>query len=131
MRRGTDSYIDDIIVNEDVVSVEDVVNHLAQYGLEAKWPEPLDGARVLGLTLSKNNEGKMLFKRGNELPSVGEEEMPTKRKLFSICGRLVGHYPVCGWLRLACSYVKRRCEGESVGRRDRSSCGSDDTRTHR
>ena len=45
LRRGTDSYIDDIIiVDEDVVSVEDVVNHLALYGLEAKRPEPLDGA---------------------------------------------------------------------------------------
>ena len=112
VRRGTDSYIDDIIVDEGVVSAEDVVSHLALYGLEAKPPESLDGGRVLGLSLSKNNEGKLWFKRGNELPSVGEEEIPTKRELFSMCGRLVGHYPVCGWLRLACSYVKRRCEGE-------------------
>ena len=98
VRRGTDSYIDDIIVAEDVVSVEDVVSYLALYGLEAKRPEPMDGGRVLGLSLSKNDEGKLLFKRGNELPSLGGEEMPTKRELFSICGRLVGHYPVCGWL---------------------------------
>jgi hypothetical protein len=27
--------------------------------------------------------------------------------LFLICGQLVGHYPVVGWLRVACSYVKR------------------------
>ena len=84
-----------------MVSVEDVVSHLALYGLETKRPEPLDGARVLGLSMSKNDEGKLLFKHGNELPSLGGEEMPTKRELFSICSRLVGHYPVCGWLRLA------------------------------
>ena len=35
----------------------------------------------------------------------------TRRKLFSICGRLTGHYPVCGWLRMSCSYIKRRSEG--------------------
>ena len=55
VRRGTDSYIDDIIVNEDVVSAEDVVSHLALYGLEAKLPESLDGGRVLELFLSQNN----------------------------------------------------------------------------
>ena len=31
----------------------------------------------------------------------------TKRGLFSLCGRLVGHYPVAGWLRMHCSYLKR------------------------
>ena len=25
--------------------------------------------------------------------------------------QIVGHYPVAGWLRLACSYVKRRASG--------------------
>ena len=34
----------------------------------------------------------------------------TSRGLFSIYGKLVGHYPVAGWLRVACSYVKRRAE---------------------
>ena len=37
--------------------------------------------------------------------------MWTKRDLFSVCGKLVGHYPVCGWLRVACSFVKRLCVG--------------------
>ena len=92
VRRGTDSYIDYIIVNEDLVSAEDVVSHLALYGLEAKLPESLDGGRVLGLSLSKNNEVKLLFSRGNELASLGAEEMPTKCELFfyvwSSCGTL-------------------------------------------
>ena len=32
----------------------------------------------------------------------------TRRVVFSICGRLTGHFPVCGWLRVAASYLKRR-----------------------
>jgi hypothetical protein len=38
---GTDSYIDDIVVNEDVVSSERVAGHLIKYGLESKPAEPL------------------------------------------------------------------------------------------
>ena len=34
-------------------------------------------------------------------------ERMTKRQLFSLCGKLVGHYPVAGWLRIACSYLRR------------------------
>ena len=36
----------------------------------------------------------------------------TRRELFSICGKLYGHYPVAGWLRVVCSYLKRHAEGE-------------------
>lgn len=28
--------------------------------------------------------------------------------MFSFCGKLVGHYPVCGWLRVATAFIKRR-----------------------
>jgi ribonuclease HI len=31
----------------------------------------------------------------------------TKREVFSLCGRLVGHYPVVASLRPACSFIKR------------------------
>ena len=48
--RATSSYLDDIFVNEDVVSVQCVENHLLRYGLECKPAEHVaDGARVLGL----------------------------------------------------------------------------------
>ena len=48
--RATSSYLDDIFVNEDVVSVQCVENHLLRYGLECKPAERVaDGARVLGL----------------------------------------------------------------------------------
>ena len=48
--RATSSYLDDIFVNEDVVSVQCVENHMLRYGLECKPAERVaDGARVLGL----------------------------------------------------------------------------------
>ena len=112
VQEGTDSYVDDIVVDESVVSVDEVVQHLQRYGLEAKPPERLEGGRVLGLTISCSSEGELMFGRGNEVPRVEKGEKLTRRRLFSICGQLVGHYPVGGWLRVACSYVKRESAGE-------------------
>ena len=37
----------------------------------------------------------------------------TKRQVFSLCGKFVGHYPVAKWLRVACSSVKRGCESNA------------------
>ena len=36
----------------------------------------------------------------------------TRRKLFSTCGTLVGHFSVAGGLRVACSFVKRHSDEE-------------------
>ena len=108
---GTDHYVDDIIVNESVVSVERVKQHLTEYGLESKDPEPLDGARVLGLRVSQRN-GDVVWRRDNVLPELSGE-VCTRRELFSVCGRLVGHYPRAGWLRVACAFLKR--EAGSIG----------------
>ena len=111
IRRATDHYIDDIIVMEDIVSAEEVVTHLQQYGLVTKPPVSLDGGRVLGLQLRRNLEGELYFRRGNELPVLKENAVVSKRELFSICGKLIGHYPIGGWLRVACSFLKRTCIG--------------------
>ena len=35
--------------------------------------------------------------------------------IFSLCGKLVGHFPVCGWLRVACSILKRRASAVTKG----------------
>ena len=79
------------------------------YGLETK-ELPLNGARVLGLHVSNSGTGYR-WKRDNLLPDAPGENL-TKRQLFSVCGQLVSHYPVVGWLRVACSYVKRiACDG--------------------
>ena len=37
-----------------------------------------------------------------------------KRDVFSWCGRLTGHVPVCGWLRPACSFIKRTVNAEAT-----------------
>ena len=110
IRDGTCQYIDDILVNVDVVSAAEVARHLERYGLITKEVQELDGARVLGLAVQAE-EGKTKWKRGNELPRVPEKV--TKRELFSITGALVGHFPVANWLRVACSYVKRVCDANS------------------
>ena len=39
--RGTDHYIDEIIVNEDIVSVSEVKQHFSKYGLISKEPVSL------------------------------------------------------------------------------------------
>lgn len=109
IKSATDSYIDDIIVNESIAPAEHVVELLRRYGLEAKPPVSLDGARVLGLKVFQR-EGKLMWARDNSL--VGPHPGMTRRELFSFCGKLIGHFPVASWLRPACSYLKRlACDG--------------------
>ncbi|KAG1712190.1 hypothetical protein GQR58_002379 [Nymphon striatum] len=108
VRRGTDHYIDDIVVRESVLSAQELREHLARYGLESKAPEGLDGGRVLGISLRKGSGGHLEMSRGMVLSEiVMDQSRLTKRGLFSLCGRLVGHYPVAGWLRPCCSFLKR------------------------
>ena len=108
--RGTDHYIDDIIVQESVVSADRVRVHLRQYGLVTKEPESLRGGRVLGIALRSSPGGGLTLSRGS---TPLEEVCPppvtkvTKRGVFSVAGLLTGHYPVAGWLRPCCSYLKR------------------------
>ena len=111
--RGTDHYIDDIVVQESVVSVDEVREHLTAYGLEAKEREGLDAGRLLGVALGKDSSGHLQMSRGTPLSEVSFEQSGlTKRGLLSLCGRLVGHYPVAGWLWPCCSYLKRLgCSG--------------------
>ena len=83
-------YIDDIIVNEIEVMVEEVVAHQMKFGLIAKLLESMDGSAALGLRLKQDEMGKLQFWRGNEIPQVKEELR--RWELFSICGKLTGHY---------------------------------------
>ena len=105
VKNGTDHYIDDICVNESVVTVEKVRQLLLHYGLVTKKPEPLCDARVLGVRVRDPGDGRFVWCRDSKLPLLSEST--TKREPFSICGKLVGHYPIAGWLRTACSYIKR------------------------
>ena len=107
IRRGTDHYIDDIIVQEKVVSASEVRKHLATYGLETKDPESLNGGKVLGVSLTAGEGEQLKMSRGSPIDELEVGDKLTKRQLFSLCGRLIGHYPVAGWLRPYCSYLKR------------------------
>ncbi|KFD45051.1 hypothetical protein M514_14072, partial [Trichuris suis] len=50
VKEGTSAYVDDVLVNEDVVAISRVQQDLARYGLNCKAHERVaEGARVLGL----------------------------------------------------------------------------------
>ena len=108
VRCGTDHYIDDIVVQESTVGVVEVRAHLTKYGLEMKEPEDLDGGRLLGIALNKDSSGCLHMSRGTPLVDIGLNMTGlTKRRLFSLCSRLVGHYSVARWLCIHCSFLKR------------------------
>ena len=68
--RATSSYLDDIFVNEDVVSVQYIENHVLRYGLECKPAEHVtDGARVLGLDVW-GEQRELRWKRNNAFGEV-------------------------------------------------------------
>ena len=71
-----------------------------------KDPEQLeDGACVLGLDVHGKQES-IQWKRGAALPEL--PDALARRGVFSLCGILVGHLLVCGWLRIATGIKKRR-----------------------
>ncbi|XP_067944891.1 uncharacterized protein [Watersipora subatra] len=82
VRRGTDHYIDDIVVQESVLGVEELRKHLAKYGLATKKPEGLDGGRLLGISLKGNARGHLQMSRGTALSKIHLEPAGlTKREL--------------------------------------------------
>ena len=115
VRLATDNYLDDIVVNEDVASADLVKRHLQNFGLEVKPFEDFnEGSKVLGLAVKRSASGELRWSRGNPVSSiVVQEGSLSRRELFSVCGQLVSHYPVAGWLRVACSFIKRVSEGSS------------------
>ena len=106
VQRATLPYVDDLLVNEDVLSAERVVAHFAKFGLDCKPPErAASGARLLGLHVQAEGE-KLRWTRDNAVG--GPPARVTRRAVFAWCGRLVAHLPVCGWLRPAVAWLKRR-----------------------
>ena len=113
VNRAVLPYADDLLVNEDVVSAERVVAHLRDNGLECKPPQrAADGARLLGLHVSQEL-GRLVWRRDNEVGPPPAEL--TRRAVFSWCGRLIAHMPVCGWLRPAAAWLKRRVNDVTRG----------------
>ncbi|XP_037093010.1 uncharacterized protein LOC119112829 [Pollicipes pollicipes] len=106
VQRAVLPYVDDLLVNEDVLSAERVVVHFAEFGLDCKHPErAASGAWLLGLRVQA--EGRELrWVRDN--PVGASPARVTRRAVFARCGRLVAHLPVCAWLRPAAAWLKRR-----------------------
>ena len=98
-----DNYVDDLVVPK--VQREVLEETLAHYGLPTKPAELVESARVLGLQL-QDEAGEVVWSRRGDV-RLDFEDSPTKRDLFSWCGKLVSHYPVAAWLRPACGYIKR------------------------
>ena len=102
MLRDMDNYVDDLHVPS--AQVNHVVAQISHYGLETKPAEQLSTARALGLQLYREDDTFYWKRRGVQLHVA---DNVTRREMFKWCGRLVGHYPVCSWLHVACSYLKR------------------------
>lgn len=60
---------------------------------------------MLGVCVGSEN-GIMQWSRNQAIPEVPKKL--TRRSIFSWCGRVTSHLPVCGYVRPACSYIKRR-----------------------
>ncbi|KFD62362.1 hypothetical protein M514_25485 [Trichuris suis] len=105
IKRGTSAYLDDILVNEDIVKASRVEEHLERYGLLCKPPERVgDGTRVLRLRVWGERD-RLVWRRDTKVGDVPQRL--SRRSVFSYCGRLTGHFPVCGWLRVAAAFLKR------------------------
>ena len=91
-------YLDNIYVDKDIVSPLHVRTKLAQ-GLE--WLE--DGAHELCLDIH-GEQGIMQWTHETVVPEL--PDVLTRRPVFSLCGRVVGHLLVCGWLCVVASTIK-------------------------
>ena len=107
------SYIDDIFVNEGILSAQAIKEYFESFGLTCKELERLqDGAKVLGLCVSSSEEG-LHWRRGGDVPGVLSNV--TRQSVFSVCRKLVGHFLVCGWLRVVVAAIKRHATSVSAG----------------
>ena len=110
IRTATSAYFDDIIVNENEISAQEVAKHLEKYRLPCKPSAKLGEATVLGLRVRHTGKG-LMWDRPTPVAASIHKEM-TRRQLFLLCCKWVGHFPVVGWLRPAASFVKWLCDGE-------------------
>ena len=108
---GVDNYYDDLLVPSALVPK--VSGALNEFGLPTKPAEQLAEARVLGLQLTKSSSGDTSWSR-KEPAAMTLERPATRRRIFQWCGRLTSHYPVCSWLRPACSFLKRAASADDA-----------------
>ena len=114
MERAVSPYVDDLLVDEDQISAECVAEHFRRFGLECKQPARAeDGARLLGLRVQRARSGELRWSRDSDVPA--RPTRVTRRAVFAWCGRLTAHLPVCGWLRPAAAWLKRRVNAVTSG----------------
>ena len=100
-------------MNESILSAQAVKEHFESFGLTCKEPECLqDWAKVLGLHMSGSEEG-LCWRRSGDVLAVPSNV--TRCSIFSVCRKLVGHYPMCGWLRVEMAAIKQRATSVSSG----------------
>ena len=112
IQRAVSAYIDDLFVAEDLISANQVRDHLSAWGLEAKAPEWLglaEGVRVLGLRV----DSLLQWRRDGALPAASQPLL-TRRQMHSFLGEWVSHFPVAGWLRVACALLQRATADDGV-----------------
>ena len=113
IQRATSAYTDDVYMDKTIVPAARVKDHLCSFGLLSKEPERLqDDARVLGLQIW-GEDNSLYWRRGNKIPDMPRVVM--RRNVFSLCGKLVGHLPVVGWLHVAVAFIKRRASDITAG----------------
>jgi hypothetical protein len=92
-------FVDDMPCPKNLVAkLRDAVR---RNGFDIKEPEEMDRAKALGLRITPlGNWG-----RRSTFPEL--DSTITRRTIHQWCGKITAHYPTCGWLRPACSQLKR------------------------
>ena len=105
IQRATSAYIDDVYVDESIVPAACVKEHLCSFGLLSK---ELGGYRMVCECLGYRSGERitLYWRRGNKIPDMPRVVM--QWNVFSLCGKLVGHLPVGGWLCVAVAFIKWR-----------------------
>ena len=112
IQQATSAYIDNVFINENIAFVTRVRQHLANFGLARKELEQLqNGAQELGLIVWEEGN-KLIWEWGNEVLSV--PHILTQRSVFSFCGKLVRHFPVVKWLRVAAVFIKKGLDDKVI-----------------
>ena len=118
IKSATSAYVDDIFINENLVPASHMQQHFLDLGLVSKDPVRLrDGTRVLGLKVWEKDD-TLKWKRGSQIPEIPDGL--TRWCVFSLCGKLVGHFLVCGWLRVAVAFIKCLATAVTKGWDDRT-----------
>ena len=71
---------------------------------------------MLGLKVTSD----LFWKRDSPLPSVNSQRL-TRRQVHQLVGEWLGHFPVAGWLQVACGYLQHCTANDGVGWDDKVS----------